>query len=177
MKRYIIMPASILLVIFTTSCARKPQEFRSEAGRFSIMIPATPEESTQTMNTQAGKIDLHMFTAEKGDVGYIVGYSDYPEDVVKQSDPENMLDGSRNGAVSNVNGKLVLESKVSLDGNPGREIVIDAKTGAGQDATVKARIYLVGSRLYQVMVIGPKGQISSADMDEFLQSFKLSQKS
>jgi len=102
-----------------------------------------------------------------------VGYSDYPEEMVKESDPEKILDGSRDGAVRNANGKLVLENKISLDGNPGRELVIDAKGKGGQDATMKARVFLVKNRLYQVMVVAPKGQVSGAEIDDFLKSFKL----
>ncbi|MDI6790005.1 MAG: hypothetical protein QME44_04875 [Thermodesulfobacteriota bacterium] len=68
------------------------------------------------------------------------------------------MDGSRNGAVSNVNGKLIMELKISLDGNPGREIVIDAKAGNGQDVTVIACAYLVGNRMYQVLIGAPKAE-------------------
>lgn len=137
------------------------------------MTPYTLKETTQTLNTQAGKIDIHIFASEQGGQSLMVLYSDYPANLVKASDPEKIYDGGRDGAVANVKGQLVSESRIWLYGSPGREILIKTKASNGQDATVRDRIYLVGNRLYQVMAVVPSEKENSSEITSFLDSFKL----
>jgi peroxiredoxin len=154
--------------------APKPQEFRSEAGGFYVYTPASMTEEVQSVDVpNAGTIATHMFSGDRNNISYFVAYADFPEDLIAQSDPEKMLDGSVNGAVGNVNGVLVGQSKISLSGNPGREILANAKLPNGQDATLKAHIYLVQNRLYQVLILSLKGQVSNDVMMQYLDSFTL----
>ena len=177
MKGLFVFPMLVAVVVLTAACnlGKKPEMYRSESGGFSVMIPGKPDESTQALDTPRGKIDLHLFTVQKGNRAYIVSYSDYPEEMVKQNSPQKSLDGSRDGEVRNM-GKLILEKNLSLDGHPGRELVIEGKTSDGHEATSKTRIFLVGNRLYQVIFAAPRGEVSSSEMDDFLESFKLTPK-
>jgi hypothetical protein len=173
-KRVIVVMALLLAMgVMGCSPAPKSQEFKSEAGKFSVMTPVALKEQTQTMDMKVGKIVSHMFLGNFGGIGYGVGYSDYPEEAVRKSDPEKILDGARNGAVSNVNGKLVMETKITLEGNPGRELIVDAKSTQGEDLTIKSRLFLVKNRLYVVMAAAKKGKVAFSELDKFLQSFKL----
>ncbi|KAM3101875.1 hypothetical protein ACKFKF_06325 [Phormidesmis sp. 146-12] len=178
MKKFLVLLYLLSLGFLTTACGAgvKSEEFKSQTGKFSVTSPIALREETKTLDTMAGKINLHMFTATEKNKAYFVAYADYPEQLLKVSNPEKMLDGARDGAVSNVNGKLVDEKKVSIDGSPGRELTIEAKGSNGQDGTVKARVFLVKNRLYQAMVVAPKEEVNATEMDAFLQSFKLSQK-
>jgi len=171
----ITMISSILIVILLSACGSTgPEKFTSEEGAFSVISPLPLEESTQSIDTELGLIEVHFFMAEQVDRAYMVGYSDYPQDFVDQSDPQAMLDGARDGAVGNINGKLVSEIKVLLDDQyPGREIVVTAMLDQDQEGTLKERMFLVGNRLYQVMVIAPSGDMGVQEMDEFINSFKL----
>ncbi len=175
MLKLLVRLIALMFAALLTACnsSRAPQEFKSEAGAFSVTTPVGLRAATQSVDTQAGKLEIHTFFGQQGATGYMVGYVDYPQEVVQQGDPAKILDGSRDGAVSNVNGKLVIETKVTLDGHPGRELVIDAKARNGEDGTVRARVFLVNNRLYQVMIVAPKGRVSSSAMNDFLQSFKL----
>ena len=89
-----------------------------------------------------GKIDFHVFSGQQGHAAYSVSYSDYPEAFGKKGDPEKMLDGGRSGAVSSVNGKLICETKITFEGNPGRELLIDIMSKNGQEGTVKVRFFI-----------------------------------
>lgn len=181
MKRFSLR-AFLLSAVLVTACntatptVEEPtlEEYASEAGGFTISTPLTLDESSQSVDTQAGPIDIYTFTAEDNQAAYIVAYSDYPEALVTQSEPDIILDGSRDGAVGNVGGTLINETRIDLQGNPGRALVIDTTTDDGQDATVNARIYLVDNRLYQVLVVVPKGDEDEVDADGFLDSFSLS---
>jgi hypothetical protein len=167
----------IVMVAFLLSgCggSTQAQEFTSEQGRFSVMSPLPLEESTQSVDSELGPIEVHFFMADQADRAYMVGYSDYPQDFIDQTDPDSILDGARDGAVGNVNGKLVSETNLLLDDqHPGREIIITTMLDQDQEGTVKSHMYLVGNRLYQVMVIAASGEMSVQEMDDFINSFKL----
>lgn len=100
----------------------------------------------------------------------MVAYFDYPNTVVQDRTPDMILDGARDGAVANAQGKLLRELIISLDGHEGRELHIET---AGGKATIKARIFIVGRRLYQEMVLTPKEETFSTNVNKFLDSFTL----
>ena len=84
-----------------------------------------------------------------------------------------MYDSSRDGAVANMEGKLVSEKNVKLGKHPGREIRINVAEGK---RLFRVRVYLVEQRLYQVVVFGTPETATSKDADKFLDSFKLTEK-
>ena len=176
-KPVIFSIASVLmLVISMAACspAPEPKEFKSAAGRFSVMSPLVLKETTQSIDTTtAGKITFYVFWGKQGDRECAVSYGDYPESIIQKISPQVILDGARNGMVSNINGKLISETKIALEGNPGRELLIDVLAGKGQEMTLKTRIFLVKNRLFQIMWLAPKGRASIIEMDAFLQSLKL----
>lgn len=163
--------AVMFLLVFLVGCQQATwNEFKSPQGEFSILIPGTPTKQTRSVETPSGPLEAHMFLAEQGDVAYMVAYSDYPTMVIRDRSSKLILDGARDGAVANAHGTLVRESVVSLNGNHGRELEIEP---AGGKVTIQARIFLVGHRLYQVMVLTPKGTDFTEDVRKFLDSFTL----
>ncbi len=164
---------SLLLVAACNTAAPKLEEFASEPGGFAVAAPRALEEDVASVETAVGPIDIHTFTTTQGETAYIVAYSDYPADLITQSDPQQVLNGSRDGAVQNVGGTLVSEESIDLDGNPGKALVIDTTTDTGDAATVNARLYLVDNRLYQILVVVPKGGEESTSTEAFLDSFSL----
>jgi len=150
----------------------KFEAFAPKGGRFTVQMPGQPKEQKSTAKTAIGPIDIHMFVYEADpNTAYMVGYNDYPEGMMKKADPEKVLDGARDGAVKNVNGKLDWEKKITIDGHPGRDFAVTA-----EGLSVRDRIYLVNDRLYQVMLVGSKDFITGKDGEKFLNSFKLADK-
>jgi hypothetical protein len=146
--------------------------FKPEGGGFSIVPPYALQETSQTVDTEAGPLEIRMFAAEQGQQAWLVGYSDYPEELVQASDPAAMLAGVRDGAVSNVNGQLVSDVEATLAGYPGREFSATV-TQNGQEMVMRERVYLVGNRLYQILVVVPKGEENSQEVEAFFESFQL----
>jgi len=149
------------------------REFKSEAGNFSVQTPYTLKESSESLDTQVGEIEIHSFLGEQGNESVSIGYTDYPAELVQVSDPERILDGSRDGAVANVKGELVSETRISLDGYPGRELTISVIADNKQEIVLRGRVFLVENRLYQIMAVAPKGKENAKNIDAFLQSFAL----
>jgi len=153
-----------------------PKEFKSDAGRFSVISPVAMKEMINPQKINGLQIDQHIFWAAKNNIGYFVCYSDDPRTLLEQNDPDKVLDACRNGVVSNTNGNLIIETKMLIDGHPGRELLIDSKDTKGQDWTTKARVFLVKNRIYSIFINSPKGRISGIEINDFLESFKLIEK-
>lgn len=153
------------------------REFTSTDGGYSISMPGNPIEQTQSVDTAAGSVDLHSVSLDDRTGTYIAMYSDFPANVVQQSDPQALLDASRDGAVANSKGQLINDRKISTDQFPGREIQVSVPADIGQSASlIVDRYYLVDQRLYQTMVIMQNAQAPSNDALKFLDSFKLLKK-
>jgi hypothetical protein len=147
------------------------KQFSSKEGRFSVQLPGDPKQGKQSIDTQAGKIDMHLFTYEVSkEVAYIVIFNDYPAAIVEKANKNKMLDGARDGAVKKVKGTLRGEKKLTMNGSPGREVVVDTP-----QLSFRNKMFMVKNRLYQVMAVTPKGKDSTADVMKFLNSFKLTQ--
>jgi hypothetical protein len=163
------LSASLFLLVFLAGCQQPTwKEFSSAGGAFSVLMPGTPTEQVRTADTASGPINAHMFLVEQGDVVYTVAYSDYPDTVVQEGTSNLILDGARDGAVAKVQGALLSDTIVSVDGHQGRELIIEA---AGGKVTIQTRLVIVRRRFYQVMVITPKEKALSEDVNKFLDSF------
>jgi serine/threonine-protein kinase len=162
---------NVLAKFSTASAPQAWEEYSSQEGNFSALMPGTPQYKKQPIQTAAGAIDMHMFSREFGNSSaYIIMYADYPQSVTSVP-ADKLLDGARDGAVGNSKGKLVQESGLILDGgHPGRELTVDMD-GKGR---MKLRLFMVRQRLYQVMVLGSNPEfIESEANTKYLTSFKL----
>ena len=147
------------------------REFIPEEGRFSILVPRTPRETTETTKTELGTLDEHTFTVIHGDIAYIVNYGEYPQSFIN-ADHYAMLDSLRDGAVESVGGRLLSERAISINGYPGREIKVKISSSS-ETAIMQVRIYIVRNRLYYVYTMAPETRASSPTIKKFLDSFKL----
>jgi hypothetical protein len=145
------------------------ESYRSDDGNFTILFPGEPAKEMQSVNTLAGKIDFVMYRAGSKKSGFVVGYCDYPQEVIKDSNPKKMLDGAMDGAAGNVRGKIVKEMELDFHGYPGREIEIKLP----RNTTIRARLILINNRLYQMMVISPSADILEEKGTKFLDSFSV----
>ena len=133
--------------------------------RFSALMPVAPEYSTSPVNTVLGTITMHSYQALSGNYLYQVSIGDYP---IVPSNPRATLDGVRDGVVKN--GRLLEEKEVSVNGYPGRTVKIEK-----DNWTIYDRFFLVKNRLYQVMFVMPKSNLTPAAATVFLNSFQLTQ--
>ena len=160
-----------VLIMVLWGCQRVTwREFSSKEGRFSVLVPDTPSEQTQNLNTGVGAIDLHFFIVEQDGFQYLVSYNDYPAAMAREADADKVLDGARDGVVANVQGRLLNEVKVWLADYPGRELRIRIPEGR---QAMRTRLYFVGNRLYQVGVLSAEDSAAADEVSKFLNSFKL----
>lgn len=171
-----LMRPSFLALFFSwliISGCQQPgwQEFRCEEGGFSALLPGTPAKVTHRVDSPAGPLDIQVFTLEHRRFTYVLSYTDYPEAALQAKTPEDILNGARQGAVANVQGRLVSETALRLSPYPGREAVIAVPDGH----QVRLRFFLVKNRLYQAGVATPKDRTHDPEVTRFLESFTIRQ--
>jgi hypothetical protein len=98
---------------------------------------------------------------------YLTGNVKYPVDP-SQYNVEKGLDGARDGAAQNTSSTILDEKKISLNGYPGREIIMKNPQGIVQ----RIRFYIdpKGPTLYQAIVGSEDGNIDFPEADAFLNS-------
>jgi len=167
--------AAFVLLLPALAVAQAKLEFKtftSKAHGFSVLLPATPKEETAKLPSPFGELTIHAYLTETNDgkVAWIVTSSDYPAGTVKDENRDNILDGVVKGSAEGVKGKLLTQSKIALDKKyAGRSMQAEVPT----TGIYHARVYLVGDRLYQIVVLGPKDVATGVEATKFLDSFKL----
>jgi hypothetical protein len=166
--------------------ADKPEgwtAYTSKEGGFTVFLPPGKViQLEQQLDSPAGKITVHVHGIElAGDKGaFVTMYSDFP-DAVLAAGADTILDGSKagflEGSKSGMGGfakgaKITSESKITVEGHPGREWKIDVD-GKGN---LTARVLLVKTRLFILIAGGDTGKVSDKDIQTFFESFQLTGK-
>lgn len=169
MKTRIVACALVLLLASHVSAADN-EPYTSKAGKFSAAFPGKPKEADVTA---AGAKGASVVLEGKDGNTYSVVYVDLPAataDALKSPETlEFILGATRDAAVTQMKGKLLDDDKIKFDGNTGR----DFKVELPEKKMMRNRMFIVGTRLYQVMVVGSKDFVEAKDSEAFLKSFKL----
>ena len=160
-----LQPFALLLAL---ACSRAEwTTVSSPEGGFEVEMPAVPELARHTVDTVVGPLEFTVHSARLGSASYQIIWVEYPEGAIE--DAEAVLDAARDGAVARSGSRLVREDRIALDGHPGREIELDVQGRIiGLD-----RLFLVGNRLYQILLAGDAGDLRSEEATRFLESFRL----
>ena len=134
-------------------------EFSSTQGGFAVSMPGTPQEKIQT------DVD-RSFLLTLGKSYYYVHYTDIPDiEKLNADELKDLLDKMPMVFVEGVEGKLVTERNVILNGYLGKEFEFTL----GDDSVGQARVYMVEQRLF--IIVGMSSEPENAQ--KFLQSFRL----
>jgi hypothetical protein len=155
--------------------------YSSPQGGFTVLFPGIPKESSETLESSIGSLRLHS-VAYNSFIHYSVNYIDYPIDLEVPANVKRLLDGARDGSLSEVateDPHVTKESDISVDGHPGRFLQVELKG----DAVVRTEYVLVKNRMYVVSVGTPKGRPNVLGAENnyekiatsFLDSFKIIQ--
>ncbi len=150
-----------------------------ENSNFRILFPQKPQEQTQKVNTALGTLYMETYIYQVPDnqkddnIMYLFAQTVYPDTTIN-SDKKDLIDkffrGSVDGAVKNVQGKLLSETVIQLNGYPGRKIRIDFRDGL---AVISMCSYLVKNKLYMTETITETKNDHNKSIDKFFSSFGL----
>ena len=142
------------------------RELKSDAGRFAVLMPAKFQHQARTLATNPGNA-MHLWSARAADSAFGVGYTDYPAGTAVP------IECTAQDLVGNISGRITDRGEVRM-GERASGLRFSAEgTSAGQPRVLHALLLQSDRRLYQLVVIAPKGRIDAAEFDMFLDSFKL----
>jgi TonB family protein len=153
------------------------KEYKSDAGRFSILFPGVPQEETRQAKSERGEVEAHVFKLQEL-ATYAVMYFD--NFVARDMNPEptrKMLAASVQRVIEMSGAAPLRQSEITLDGNPGLFFTLRLP----DSSIMRLKIYAAGFRIYQVMITTPPEQDATDDQrrfyeataDKFLNSFTL----
>ncbi len=163
----------IALLLFGAATAlgqptKSGETFTSDPGKYRVTMPGSTINNSK--DYAAGKWILKITTdkCSTRDAILAVTFTDYPADF-ELAEEKKLIDGVRDG-IKGVDGKVTVEKDTHITGSKqaGREVQIEAGK-----IVIRARIYLVGRRLYQQTVTGTKDSVKNEAADEFFKSFAL----
>ena len=152
------------------------QEFVSEEGGFSVMIPGRFTETRERLNTPAGPVLMRTFQLQTANATYHVMYGDYSAQANDRETMRRVYDGGRDAVLDSPNVRLVSEMELRVDGVLGRELVLE-----WAETLMRGRYVMMGRRFYQVMVAVPRNRNLparntsqlEAEINKYLNSFKI----
>jgi hypothetical protein len=165
----------LAVVSVLSACGQSEwRELPVSDGAFSILMRGEPTYARQQLNTPAGKMVAHLYSSDRPDSFFAVGYADYPLAAVVGRPPADLFSGVRDTWLRRIEGKLTAsDNGIKLAGQyPGLEFQAGGKV-KGTDAFVHARFYLVDQRLYQIIAMGRKDAVPQGVINRFLNSFRL----
>jgi len=148
--------------------------YEPKGARFASALPGDVEQTTEALPTSIGDLEIHTARADWKGIAFRITYTDYPDSVAQSQSRDQILDGSREGAVQNVHGVLLHETPIVLDGVPGRELVIRAEQ---LKVFMKARLLLVGNQMIAMFAFCPEDEEypdkNSSNVQKFFDSLRL----
>ena len=161
---------ALLSLAICAGCAKQPlTQFVVDDGTWAIMLPGTPKREVSTVQTAIGPVDQIQYRVGNFNRQYGVAYADFPS-FITNAPAQSLLDGARDGALKNTNARLIDDKERHLGEFLGKEIRAELPN---TDVQLWAFIFLVKHRLYQIIVVEPKDEITSARTDSIFFSFEL----
>lgn len=144
--------------------------YRTPSGGFQVRFPDGKAPEVEDKTITGGGSAVRLFKVQYGTSGYIVTYDDFAKTAGRT--PQQILDGAREGVVETTGGTIDSERPLTLDGHPGLDLAVTATT-SGITMRQRVRVFLVGGRLYQLIVVAPTWSGATVVEQEFFDSFKL----
>ena len=166
---------TVMVKVQTTNVSRSSNQlaqwktFVADDKSFTVQFPTEPNRESDIVNAPSGKVELIQYMSKNKDILYSVMYGDYPGNALVGLTSDQLLDNARNGAVGNVQGKLLSEVIISKANYPGREITVKVEP----DTVLSAQIILKDNRVYQLLVVTPSDKLFTSQRREFFNSFEI----
>jgi len=173
-RKHVGLSLLAVCVLVLAACSRSEwQTLEVSEGGFSVLMRPQPNFLRMPVETPAGRAMAHLYSSDRPDAYFAVGYTDYPLAAMVGTPPDALFAGIRDTWIRRIEGRLLISSPVRLNRQyPGLEFTAEGRVKE-IDTFLHARVYLVDQRLYQVVAMGRKGEISQGVINRFLDSFKI----
>ena len=142
--------------------------YTNDQGRFSVLMPDLPtEQDPTTTQSQHGPYTTHLFITRTQSSIFLIGWVDY--DPSFNFDKQQELEANRDNFVKGVKALLMDSRALQIDGYQVIEFIAET-----DDRRFKSRVYMVGRRPYQIVIVSNKNEDDSVATSRFFNSFKVS---
>jgi hypothetical protein len=155
-----------LQLTLLAGCSSSPwKEYKSPDGKFSVLLPGTPELRPE----QDGWQMLSATLKADRDLLFSIRYKDFPAPL-SPAEFDQMAGYSRDGLANKNGNKLLDEKPVQTGKYTGKENRI--AIGQFDDVSI-SRSFAVANRYYSLTVTVPKKSADSPEVAKFLDSFQI----
>ena len=138
---------------------------------YSVLFPGEPKVDVLPAEDDKAGFSEAVFEVPGGQVSFAAGFTEHPQAAVAK--PDEFLDERINAPRRGFTDLLHKRSTSLPGGQPGR-VLIQRRNISGTPLRVYSRLYLVGRRLYSLIVSTlDEGGISEDVVKKFMDSFKL----
>lgn len=167
-----IIQATSVSKITKVSLTQDWYNYTAKDGTYTAKFPGKPIENNNSRKTEMGEIKFLqvMYQDKDKNLVYMTQSNNYPVPP-DQYNAEQGLDGARDSQVKG--GKTLLsEKKITLNGLPGRELMIKDQKGI----TMKTRLFIdpKGPTMYLAIVGSENGKVDFPEATAFLDSLAVS---
>src|SRR6185369_7027099 len=151
MRCLALMATFIGALLLTSMAQAQMTKFVSQEGRFSVLMPGTPEKSTQQKTSSTGEVlQLYQFAVRLTftDV-YSVSYNDYPP--LGEVTPQRLLQMTVDNARRSMT--VISDRSFTFQGLPARRFKV-----TNGNLVLDILLVMKGTRYYQVMRGAPPGK-------------------
>ncbi|MCI0573307.1 MAG: hypothetical protein L0Y66_21380 [Myxococcaceae bacterium] len=134
---------------------------------FTVKMPPNPQTQRNTVKLPAGEVATAAWSTNVDGVLYSVSVADYPKALMRTTKPETFLEEGKTGLVTQLKGTLMEEQAIALGEHAGKAFRVASDSGEA-----KVRNYLVGNRVYTLLVLY-NSAIGAPEADAFLGSLVL----
>ena len=157
----IVLGLVMALAATAGAAAQSWSEYQPASGRYVIEMPGMPKvERLPVTNNDGSKTDLVQASVELPEAYYMVSYLDYGPNLDAYKTLATIK--ARYAAMGTMHSK-----RPPYPGQPGFEVTVDRHDGI----YINARVLIVASRLYQMVVTSHSADYRS-DTQHFFNSFK-----
>lgn len=142
------------------------EERTYEPGAFAVQMAGRPNLRKLREPLSFGEVEFQYLMFERADVQYAIAYGDVPAAVQADS----AIAARRDAILQKVEGTILSEAAVEMDGHPARQTQIQA----ADESLLRLQSLQVGQRLYSLMAVGASYAFDdTSDIERFFSSFKL----
>ena len=164
---------AVLVAHYDELLPHRWQTYVAPDGTFSIELPGKPTvETTQAPVEGGGNITFHLVNAGSGGSrAYSCAYVELED--ASQKSPDQVLESARDGSLRKVQGTLVTQNQLMVQGFPGLQYQAHGRANSLMDS----RMVLVGKRLYMIMAVAADGEKAEPEtVQRMFNSFRINLK-
>lgn len=149
--------------------------YSPEGAAFTVSLPGTPVKEHQLGMNPRGNIETDIYSLDLAEGGFLtITDGVMPPGIDIESGAKEIIDSSVGRIVESASARVRYTRDITIAGYAAREIDAEVPTAAVPGGgRLRARVVLVGTRLYELIGIVPNRQTAEAELDHFLNSFTL----